>query len=254
MSRLYSPHKGLSPPPVKGKAKEEENGGEGGAGVTKGKEEEEEEEDWVKPVADPIEVRRRLFKDFVEGDDFSLTLPGLSPVIDPLRQEKPLQEPDSEKEETREEISQPPKDSEAHPAEAQSGRPQEQGVPDREKEESGVLDSLLAIHQGQPQAETPNHHVDPLETVQAHSSPSRSPPPAQTNGVGAAAGHGSPSTPKKAPGEGEFASPSPRAGGTPVTPSEALNTLLQQLGERAVVSPSKIPRTRGAIGQRTEKY
>ena len=122
--------------------------------MTKG-EEEEEEEDWVKPVADPIEVRRRLFKDFVEGDDFSLTPPGLSPVIDPLRQEegekKPLQEPDSEKEGTREEISQPPKDWEAHPAEAQSeGRPQEQGVPDREKEESGVLDSLLTIHQGQP--------------------------------------------------------------------------------------------------------
>ena len=171
------------------------------------------EDDWVQPVKDTSAVRRRLLEEFSASDTFS---PADTSSLQPLPADDPGEQPNGHQ------LSPSSKPEGSYLA--------------SQTEDAGILASLVTIHSetSEPVAESPAIFPSDASAEQnapstpPHKKPSESAGPVtpQTNSV------------KQTP---------------PQTPSSALNTLLQQLGEKVVLTPSRIPKPKGGT-QRLEKY
>ena len=110
-------------------------------------------------------------------------------------------------------------------------------------EDAGILTSLVALHTGNPEpaveppAVLPSESSDPAALHFSEENVPSTPPHKKPSEV---VGPVTPQTTsvKQTP---------------PQTPSSALNTLLLQLGEKVVLTPSRIPKPKGG-SQRMEKY
>jgi len=171
------------------------------------------EDDWVQPVKDTSAVRRRLLEEFSSSDTFS---PAATSSLQTLPADDPAEQLGGHQ-------SSPSYKPEGSYLATQT-------------EDAGILASLVSIHSGTSEHVAESPVVLPSDVSAEQDAPSTPPHKKPSESAG-------PVTPQT-----NSVKQTP-----PQTPSSALNSLLQQLGEKVVLTPSRIPKPKGGT-QRLEKY